>query len=97
LNTSWQGFWRISQNSGDPGRRDPSISGIFGDDRFVDVVLAEAESLPDRKPDVNAVVAAVKRLYGLSGDRLGSRGREREICETRALQRGRCLRSAAGS
>jgi REP element-mobilizing transposase RayT len=84
------------------GRRDgfhgekTADSRIFGDDRFVDVVLAEAESLPDRKPDVNAVVAAVKRLYGLSDYRLGSRGREREICEARGLAAWATLEISSG-
>ncbi len=60
-------------------------SRIFGDDSFVDVALAKAESLPEQKPDVNAVVAAVKKLYKMGDDRLRAKGQERVASEARGL------------
>ena len=71
-------------------------SRIFGDNRFVDNVLAEAEPLPERKPDVNAVVAAVKKIYGLSDEHLRSRGRQRESCEARGLAAWATLEISSG-
>jgi chromosomal replication initiation ATPase DnaA len=73
-----------------------SDSRIFGDDNFVDVVLAEAESLPERKPDVNAVVAAVKRLYDIPDDRLRAQGRERVTSEARGLAAWATLELSGG-
>lgn len=60
-------------------------SRIFGDDSFVDIVLAKAESMPEIKPDVNAVVAAVKKLYGIADDRLRAQGQDRVASEARGL------------
>jgi putative transposase len=71
-------------------------SRVFGDDCFVDSVLAEVESLPERKPDVNAVVAAVKRLYDIRDDRLSAQGRERVSSEARALAAWATLELSSG-
>jgi putative transposase len=71
-------------------------SRIFGDNSFVDVVLAEAESLPEQKPDVNTVVAAVKRLYGFSDDRLRAQGRERIASEARGIAAWATLELSGG-
>lgn len=60
-------------------------SRIFGDDSFINVVLAKAESLPEQKPDVKSVVAAVKKLYEISDDRLRAEGQERLASEARSL------------
>jgi hypothetical protein len=58
-------------------------SRIFGDDDFIADVLAEADFLPEHKPDVNTVVAAVKRLYDITYDCLSAKNRERRLCEAR--------------
>jgi putative transposase len=58
---------------------------IFGGDCFVDDILAKTEMLPERKPDVNAVVSAVKKLYGMDDDRLKAKGQERTASEARSL------------
>lgn len=58
---------------------------IFGDDRFVELVLAEAESLPLQKPDLEAVIDAVKRVCGISEERLAALDRERGASEARGL------------
>lgn len=71
-------------------------SRIMGDDRFVDDVLAEAESLPEQKPDVYAVVAAVKRLYNIPDDLLKAQGRERLIAEARGLAAWATLELSSG-
>lgn len=84
------------------GRRDEfhgektTDSRIFGDDKFVDVVLAAAEALPERKPGVSEVVAVVKKIYGISDDQLMSQGRERVICEARALAAWATLEVSSG-
>ncbi|WP_309359649.1 hypothetical protein [Oryzomonas sp.] len=49
-------------------------SRFGGDDSFIEVVLAKSESLPEQKPDVNAVVGAVKMLYGIGDERLWTHG-----------------------
>jgi putative transposase len=60
-------------------------SRIFGDDSFLDDVLTKSKSLPEQKPDVNAVVAAVKRLYEIDDDCLNAKGQERVASEARSL------------
>jgi len=73
------------------GRRDEfhgektADSRIFGDDKFVDLVLIAAEDLPERRPGISEVVTAVKKMYGISDEQLMSKGRERSICEARGL------------
>jgi REP element-mobilizing transposase RayT len=69
---------------------------IFGDDFFVTAVLAEAELLPIQKPDVDAVIAAIKRLYDLSDERLTAHGRERVTFEARALAAWATLEFSSG-
>lgn len=71
-------------------------SRIFGDDRFVDVVLTAAEDLPERKPGVSEVVAVVKKMYGISDDQLRSQGRERVSCEARGLAAWATLEVSSG-
>ena len=71
-------------------------SRIFGDDSFVAEALTLAESQPERKPDVNDVVAAVKRLYGINDNRLGAQGRERTISEARGLASWATLELSVG-
>jgi putative transposase len=58
---------------------------IFGDVSFVDVVLATMDSVPEQKPDVEAVVTAVKKLYDIADDRLRMQGQERVASEARGL------------
>jgi putative transposase len=71
-------------------------SRIFGDDSFVEDILAESESLPERKPDVNAVVAAVKKLYNIPDEHLKSHGRERMATEARGLAAWATLELSGG-
>lgn len=71
-------------------------SRICGDDKFVDVVLTAAEAFPEQKPGVCEVVAVVKRMYGISEDQLKSQGRERVICEARALAAWATLEISCG-
>jgi chromosomal replication initiation ATPase DnaA len=84
------------------GRRDEfhdertADSRIFGDDKFVDVVLTTAEARPERKPGVSEVIAIVKKLYGLSDDQLMSQGRERVSCEARGLAEWATLEFSSG-
>lgn len=59
-------------------------SRILGDDNFVGGVLANGE-IPNSKPDLKAVVDAVKRLYGRSDDFMNHQGQERVASEARGL------------
>jgi REP element-mobilizing transposase RayT len=85
------------------GRRDEfhgeksADSRIFGDDKFVDLVLITAEALPERKPGVSEVVAAVKKIYGISAEQLRSQGRERLLCEARGLAAWATLEISSGT
>ena len=58
---------------------------LFGDDNFVEAVLAETESEPLRKPDVHAVIATVKKIYDLPDDIFRGHSRERSSSEARAV------------
>ena len=71
-------------------------SRIIGDKMFVDVVLTEVESLPEQKPDVNAVVEAVKRLYVIPDERLRAQGREQVTSEARGLAAWATLELSSG-
>lgn len=71
-------------------------SRIVGDDSFVDNVLATSESVPEQRPDVNAVLAAVKKIYGITNDRLSARGQERLASEARGLAAWATLELSSG-
>lgn len=71
-------------------------SRIFGDDNFINVVLAKAEFFPEQKPDVNAVVAAVRQLYDIGEDRLRTQGQERLASEARSLAAWATLELSSG-
>ena len=71
-------------------------SRIFGDDNFIDAVLAKAESLPERKPDVNAVVEAVKKIYEIDNERLRALGQERVASEARSVAAWATLELSGG-
>jgi len=60
-------------------------SRLFGDDRFMEEVLMQAESLPEHKPDVATIVDAVTRLYRISATQLAAPGQERTASEARGL------------
>ena len=58
---------------------------LLGEDRFVETVLARAESLPVLKPGVDQVLEAIKELYGLTDEALASPSQERRLSEARSL------------
>lgn len=60
-------------------------SRLFGNDRFTEEVLAKTEPVPEHKPDVKTVMAAVKKLYGMSTDQLAASNQERTASEARGL------------
>lgn len=60
-------------------------SRIIGDDRFVENVLGQAESLPVRKPSLGAVIDAVAGIYDLREEDLSSPGQKRLPSEARSL------------
>jgi chromosomal replication initiation ATPase DnaA len=71
-------------------------SRIFGDDSFTDAVLAKTENLPEKKPDVNAVLDAVKKLYEIGDDQLKTQGQERVASEARSLAAWATLELSGG-
>lgn len=71
-------------------------SRIFGDDSFINVVLAKSECLPEQKPDMNAVVEAVKNLYGIGDEQLRTPGQERVASEARSLAAWATLELSGG-
>ena len=58
---------------------------VIGEDRFVEGVLGRAESLPVGKPSLEAVLAAVTKIYGLREEDLRSPGQKRLPSEARSL------------
>lgn len=58
---------------------------LMGEDSFVDSVLMQAESLPVAKPDVAAVLEAIKELYCLNDAALRSPSQDRQLSEARTL------------
>jgi len=71
-------------------------SRIVGDTDFVDAVLAKADFLPEQKPDVNAVVAAAKKLFDIDDQRLRGSGQERVASEARSVAAWATLELSAG-
>ena len=58
---------------------------IFGEDRFVENVLMQAEPLPERKPSLDGILDAVARIYGLRKEELAAPGQQRRPSEARGL------------
>ena len=71
-------------------------SRIFGDDDFVSDVLSETDVLPEQKPDVPTVIAAVKKLYEITDNSLQSQSRERLLCEARGVAAWATLELSGG-
>jgi REP element-mobilizing transposase RayT len=63
-----------------------SLDGrLIGEDRFVERVLWEANSLPVRRPSMEAVLEIVTRIYNLREEDLSASGQERLPSEARGL------------
>jgi len=60
-------------------------SRLIGEDRFVESVLGQADSLPVRKPSLEAVLECVLRMYDLREEDLSSPGQMRLASEARGL------------
>jgi REP-associated tyrosine transposase len=58
---------------------------VFGEDRFVDEVLYKAGAQPQKKADIDAVLTAVERLYGIKAEELSKPGQDRRLSEARYL------------
>ena len=58
---------------------------VIGEDSFVEAALTRADSLLSRKPDLDAVIAAVRKMYGLADEELVSRGQTRLVAEARSM------------
>lgn len=71
-------------------------SRILGDESFVAHTLASTENVPEQKPDVNAVVSAVKKMYGINDDSLRTQGRMQMISEARGLAAWATLELSSG-
>ncbi|KAF0215504.1 MAG: hypothetical protein FD174_4098, partial [Geobacteraceae bacterium] len=62
-----------------------AYSWVFGEDRFVDEVLYKAGAQPQKKADIEAVLTAVERLYGIKVEELSKQGQDRRLSEARNL------------
>lgn len=62
-----------------------SDSRFIGEDSFVDSTLRQKEPLFHEKPDVEAILDCVVRLYGLTRDELSAQGQKRVPSEARML------------
>jgi hypothetical protein len=58
---------------------------IMGEDQFVENILERAESLPIRKPGLEAVLEVVKKIYDLQDDDLFAPGQKRLPSEARSM------------
>ena len=66
------------------GEKTPD-SRVFGEDRFVEEVLTQAGSRPERRPDMATVLDSVLRMYGMAAAQLAARGQKRLAAEARGL------------
>lgn len=71
-------------------------SRVIGDDSFVAHALASMEKTQVQKPDINAVITAVKRMYNIKDDSLRTQGRLRTISEARGLAAWATLELSSG-
>ena len=58
---------------------------VIGEDRFVETALKRADSPLLRKPDLDTVIAAVRKMYGLEEEELASHGQTRLVAEARSM------------
>ncbi|MBC8018722.1 MAG: transposase, partial [Verrucomicrobia bacterium] len=69
---------------------------IFGDDLFVTSVLEAAEALPVERPDICAVIAAIKKIYEIGDEELAGTRRDAFTSEARALAAWATLELSSG-
>ena len=60
-------------------------SRVMGEDQFVENVLEKTESIPIRKPDIEDVLQAVKKIYDLQEEDLAAPGQKRLESEARNM------------
>jgi hypothetical protein len=77
------------------GEKSPD-SRLLGDSAFVETVLLRQDIPPDRKPDMETIIEAVKRLYGVDEERLRAQGQERIASEARGLAAWATLELGSG-
>lgn len=65
--------------------KDSRDGRIIGEDHFVTETLEQAACLPERKPTLGEVLAAVLDRYRLAEEGLGAAGQDRRCSEARAL------------
>ncbi len=91
LSLARKGYVEFVAERLDEGHRDEfhgkgeTDSRIIGEDCFVERVLAQTENLPLQKPNLAAVLAAVKARYGLEDADLSSAARGRTLSEARGM------------
>jgi putative transposase len=77
------------------GEKNPD-SRIFGNDFFVASMLEEADSKPSQKPDLSAVIEAIKEIYKIGDDELTGVRRDALTAEARALAAWATLELSSG-
>ena len=81
----------VAERIEEQGRREEfygkgSLDGrLIGEDRFVERVLREANSLPVRRASIEAVLEIVTRMYNLREEELSASGQKRLPSEARGL------------
>jgi REP-associated tyrosine transposase len=60
-------------------------SRVMGEDRFVENLLEKMESIPVRKPGIEEVLQAVKKMYDLQEEDMASPGQKRLESEARSM------------
>jgi hypothetical protein len=66
------------------GKSSPD-SRFVGDNSFVDEILRLEESRPWHKPDLDAILFCIKRMYGLTDEDIAAPGQKRPASEARMM------------
>jgi REP element-mobilizing transposase RayT len=80
----------VTERNGDGHREDfygkeSSDSRLMGEDRFVENVLMQTETLPVVKPGIDLILDVIKNLYDLNDEALSSPSQVRRLSEARSL------------
>ncbi len=95
-------FSRFVAGKADEGRR-PEFHGeknldsrLLGDTVFAETILIRQDAPRERKPDMDTIIEAVKRLCGVDEERLCAQGQEHMASEARGLAAWATLELGSG-
>jgi hypothetical protein len=96
-------FSRFVTERANEGRR-PEFHGkknidgrLLGDTFFTETILIRQDAPLERKPDMDTIIEAVKRLCGVDGERLYAQGQEHAASEGRSLAAWATLELGSGT